>query len=100
VAAVKRNREKEHIQKVGAARIQRAFDLAHYAIRQGSKLVGLKRVREEMAYAAALEATGFKSKRPWAPSKACGVPTQVMLDICAEVFPIAIAAAREDSHND
>ena len=97
---MKHDREKEHIQKVGAARFQRAFDLAHYAIRKGSKLVGLERIREEMAYAAALEATGFKSKRPWAPSEACGVPTQVMWDICAEVFPIAIVAARKGSHND
>jgi hypothetical protein len=95
MAAVKRNREKEHIQKVGAARVQRAFDLAHFEIKQDSRLVGLEKIRKEMAHAAALEATGFERKRPWAPSKDCGRPEQRMMDICAEVMPKAVAAARE-----
>jgi hypothetical protein len=95
VTVIKRINEKEHIRKVGKDRMQRAFDLAHFEIKQDSCLVGLEKIRKEMAHAAALEATGFERKRPWASSKDCGRPEQRMMDICAEVMPKAVAAARE-----
>jgi hypothetical protein len=90
-----RSAEKEHVKKVGEDRIRRAFDLAHYEIKQDSRLVGLLKIRAEMAHAAALEATGFQRERPWAPSDACGEPTQEMMDICTDVMPKAVAAAKK-----
>jgi len=84
---------KDHLQKVGAETFNLAYDHAMRAIREtDAHFVGLKHLRDEIAYEAALRATGYPHL-PFTPSKGCGEMVAQTMDIINELLPRATAAA-------
>lgn len=54
--------EKEHVAQIGEAKFQTALAKATMVVRTDSRLTGLDKIREPLAYQAALEATGFERR--------------------------------------
>jgi hypothetical protein len=84
-------KEKRHIKDAGQ-RFNRALALATLCVRQDRRLTGLDRIREPLAYKAALRATGYEDARFVVPT-AAGRPHAGINAIVAEVFDRAVAAA-------
>jgi len=83
---------KEHLQKIGADRFNLAYDRAMYELKLDSHFVGLSHLRDEIAYEAALRATGYPHL-PFTPSKGCGAMVPETMNLINELLPRATAAA-------
>jgi hypothetical protein len=77
--------EEAHIEKVGRARFDRAFDYAQFDIRRDSRFVGLDKLRLAIAYEAALRATGF-NKRPLRLPRGAGPGEEATQRIAEELL--------------
>lgn len=75
-------------------RFATALAKASMSIRTNSRLVGLDKIREPMAFAAALRALDFEGAASgFAIPKGAGEPTQAMQDIVDAAFAAAVEAA-------
>jgi len=54
--------EKAHVAEIGEARFNAALAKAAMVIRMDSRLTGLDKLREPLAYQAAMEGTGFERR--------------------------------------
>jgi len=87
--------EREHIQKFGRVEFQKRLVMANMCCRQDARFVGLDKIRSQIAFQAALQATGYEQR----PLKlvGCGGITGTGADgmkAADELFARAIAAAR------
>lgn len=82
--------EKEHVAQIGEAKFQAALAKATMVVRTDSRLTGLDKIREPLAYQAALEATGFERRGFTLGKKE--IPTDCMA-ICEELLTKAREAA-------
>jgi len=91
--------EKAHIKKDGD-RFATALAFATLAVRQDGRLTGLDRIREPLAFKAALRATGYEQARYVPPPvKPGGLPTDIN-EIAQLVFDRAVEAARDRLRGD
>ena len=84
--------EQEHIAKIGEERFHKHLVLANMEVRSDARLVGLDKIREAIAFQAALQATGFRRRGLVIPPK-CGKVTARALIAASEVFMKAIRAS-------
>lgn len=83
-------REKSHAKKLGSA-FDHALEIATMVVRSNNKLVGLDKIRAEIAWRAALKATGYPGANPLSVPVHTGDDTQEIID---ELFEKAVNAAR------
>lgn len=75
-------------------RFAAALAKASMSVRSNSRLIGLDKIREPLAFQAALRALNFEGALPgFAIPKTAGKPTQAMQDIVDEAFKAAVEAA-------
>lgn len=86
--------EKEHIQKVGAAKYERAYAYAEVEARQDNRLVGLDKIRSAIAHEAALRATGYPA-RPFHLPRRAGRADEHIQTIAEEILDRATLKAME-----
>jgi hypothetical protein len=85
--------EKKHIEKIGNKEFQRRLVMANMVVRQDARFVGLDKIRSQIAFQAALQATGFE-RRALKLSKDCGDMIAETQRAADELFGRAIEAAR------
>jgi hypothetical protein len=51
--------EKDHIKKIGEREFQKRLVLANMCVRQDNRFIGLEKIRSQIAFQAALQATGY-----------------------------------------
>jgi hypothetical protein len=84
--------ERDHIQKIGNKEFQKRLVLANMTVRQDARFIGLDKMRKQIAFQAALQATGYEQRA--LHLEGCGrmeAGTQAAAD---ELFYRAIAAAQ------
>lgn len=82
-------KDEEHIKSFGEKKFERAVALASFEIRQDSRLTGLDKIREVLAFEAAMQATG-NGERPLIIPRGCGEGIQQTQDICEELLKRAV----------
>lgn len=89
--------EQKHMDELGD-KFKRELAAASLVVRTNPKLVGLDKIREPLAIAAALNATGCPDHQGFVIPKEAGPPMPGIQDIVDTAFKDAIAAARETVH--
>ncbi len=82
--------EKAHVEKIGEKKFSDALAKASLCVRMDSRLTGIDKIREPLAYQAALEATGFERRRFTIGKKE--IPADAMA-VCEDLLTKARAAA-------
>lgn len=83
--------EKHHIEEVGESKFQAALAKATMVVRMDSRLTGLDKIREPLAFEAALVATGFLPRGFSIGKKE--IPADCMA-VCEDLLAKATEAAR------
>lgn len=85
--------EQDHISKYGEDKFHKVLVVCNMTVRSDARFIGLDKIRSQIAFQAALQATGYE-RRALKLSKDCGTmeePTQRAAD---ELFGKAIQAAK------
>jgi hypothetical protein len=81
-----------------ATRLGKVFDdalaRATMKVRSCGQLIGLDKIRADIAWKAALKATGFEANEPYQMPGDLGEVTQDILDVVYPLFEQALEAAR------
>lgn len=74
-----------------------ALAAATMSVRTNTKLIGLDKIREPLAFQAALRATGCPDMPEGfiLPAHGVGVHTQEIIEVCAAAYDAALEAARD-----
>jgi len=84
--------ERDHIQKFGRVEFQKRLILANMTCRNDARFVGLDKIRSQIAFQAALQATGFEHRT--LKLLGCGPTEGPGMKAADELFARAIEAAR------
>lgn len=84
--------ERDHIEEFGEEKFERALIAARMEIRKSSKLVGLDKIREPLALAAAFHATGH-GEHVFSLGRNIEI-TAAIYEICTPLLKDATEAAR------
>jgi hypothetical protein len=84
--------EELHIETIGDEKFDAALAKATIEVRQDRRLVGLEKIRQPLAFEAALLATGFP-RRGFSLGKGQTMTVEIM-EICEEVLKKATDAAK------
>jgi hypothetical protein len=82
--------ERDHIKAIGQSKFDAALAKASFCVRSDARLTGLDKIREPLAFEAALRATGFEHRAFTLGKKE--IPGDLM-QIIDELLPKAEAAA-------
>jgi len=85
--------EKKHIKEYGELKFHKALIIANMTVREDARFVGLDKIRGQIAFQAALQATGYPY-RALKISKDCGDMFEAVQRAADDVFAKAIAAAK------
>lgn len=83
--------ERDHVEAVGAKKFAEALAKTSMCVRMDSRLTGIDKIREPLAYEAALVATGFP---PRGFSLGRKEMPQDLMALCDDLLAKAIAAAQ------
>lgn len=85
--------EKEHIKKYGEAKFHKVLVICNMTVREDARFIGLDKIRSQIAFQAALQATGFE-RRPLKLSKDCGEMYEATQRAADDLFAKAMEAAK------
>lgn len=85
--------ERKHIETLGR-RWSDALAAASLSIRLNPKLIGLDKIRDPLALAATLKATGCPDHDGFVIPKGAGEPTREMQDVVDAAFALAVEVAQ------
>jgi hypothetical protein len=89
-----KKKEEDHIKAVGQNKFDKAEAYAMAEIRKDSHFVGLNKIRDHIAFQAALRATGYESE-PLTLPKAAGVVSIEVQSLAETLLSLATNAARK-----
>jgi len=87
-------KKEEEFVKAHESRFNAALAKATMSVRQDARFVGLNKIREPLAYRAALKATGYPDADAFAVPKEAGEPNVGVQEACDQAFEAAVEAAR------
>jgi len=87
--------EREHIKKFGQEKFQKRLVLANMCCRQDTRFTGMDKIRSQIAFQAALQATGYEQRT--LKLIGCGPTEGIGQRAADELFARAIEAARASS---